>query len=331
MLEITRRRGLATVGTALIAAATGCAAAVRAEEAWPQRPVTIIIGFPPGTATDSVGRLLADRLSRSLGQRFIIENRSGQGGSIGAAAVARATPDGYTITIGASAPQAINPHIYPDLPYDPRKDFTPVEQLVQLPYMLVAGKHTAFRSVADIVDKARAQPGTVTYATTGNGTTSQLMMAMLAKEAGVRMTHVPYRGTAQSLTDIVAGRVDITFDTMIGTLPFARDGRVRAIAVGTKARVPIALEIPTTAEAGFPGTQGGAWLGVFGPAALPAPVVRRLHTEIEAVLADTAFQRAIAEMGAVMDAAGPEDFAKIVRDDYNRWGEIVRVTGTRLE
>jgi tripartite-type tricarboxylate transporter receptor subunit TctC len=330
MRHISRRRSLAAAGTALITAATWRAAPARAED-WPQRPVTIVIGFPPGTATDSVGRLLADRLSRSLGQRFVIDNRSGQGGSIGATMVARAAPDGYTITIGASAPQAINPHIYADLPYDPRKDFTPIEQLVQLPYMLVAGTHTGFRSMNDIVSKARAQPGSVTYATTGNGTTSQLLMAMLANEAGVQMTHVPYRGTAQSLTDIVAGRVDVTFDTMIGTLPFARDGKVLAIAVGTKTRVPIAPDVPTTTEAGFPGVQGGAWLGVLGPAGLPRPIVQRLHTEIEVILAESGFRQAIVDMGAVVDPAAPEQFARVVRDDYDRWGEIVRMTGTKLD
>jgi tripartite-type tricarboxylate transporter receptor subunit TctC len=330
MRHITRRRSLAAAGTALITAATWRAAPARADD-WPQRPVTIVIGFPPGTATDSVGRLLADRLSRSLGQRFVIDNRSGQGGSIGATMVARAAPDGYTITIGASAPQAINPHIYADLPYDPRKDFTPIEQLVQLPYMLVAGTHTGFRSMNDIVSKARAQPGSVTYATTGNGTTSQLLMAMLANEAGVQMTHVPYRGTAQSLTDIVAGRVDVTFDTMIGTLPFARDGKVLAIAVGTKTRVPIAPDVPTTTEAGFPGVQGGAWLGVLGPAGLPRPIVQRLHTEIEVILAESGFRQAIVDMGAVVDPAAPEQFARVVRDDYDRWGEIVRMTGTKLD
>ncbi|KAA2211607.1 Bug family tripartite tricarboxylate transporter substrate binding protein [Teichococcus oryzae] len=330
MQHMIRRRGLATAGTALIATLLSRAGPARAE-GWPQRPVTIIIGFPPGTATDSVGRLLADRLSQRLGQRFLIENRSGQGGSIGATAVARAAPDGYTLTIGASAPQAINPHIYPDLPYDPRKDFTPIQQLVQLPYLLVAGNHTGFSSLGDIVAKARAQPGAVSYATTGNGTTSQLLMAMLIKEAGLQMTHVPYRGTAQSLTDIVAGRVDVTFDTMIGTLPFAQDGRVRAIAVGTKQRVPNVPNVPTTAEGGLPGVQGGAWLGMLAPAGVPGPIVQRLSTEVAQILEDAAFRKAIMDMGAVVDPAGPEAFAKVVRDDYDRWGEIVRVTGTKLE
>lgn len=330
MQNMFRRLGLAMAGTALIATLMPPRGRLRAAD-WPARPVTIVIGFPPGTATDSVGRLLADRLSQRLGQRFIIENRSGQGGSIGATAVARAAPDGYTLTIGASAPQAINPHIYPDLPYDPRRDFTPIQQLVQLPYMLVAGTHTGFRGLGDIVARARAQPGAVSYATTGNGTTSQLLMAMLTREAGVQMTHVPYRGTAQSLTDIVAGRVDLTFDTLIGTLPFARDGRVHPIALGTKARVPQAPDVPTTAEAGYPGVQGGAWLGMLAPAGLPSPIVQRLHAEVAQILEDEGFRKAISEMGAVVDSAGPEAFARVVREDYDRWGQIVRVTGTKLE
>ena len=302
----------------------------RAEE-WPARPVTIVVGFPPGTATDTVARLLADRFSRALGQRFVVDNRSGQGGSIGAAHVARAAPDGYTITVGASAPQGINPHIYANLGYDPRVDFAPIGQIVQLPYLLVAGQHTGFRSMRELVERARAAPNTVTYATTGNGTTSQLLMAMLAHSAGVRMVHVPYRGTAQSLTDIVAGRVDVTFDTLIGTYPFARDGRVTPLALGTARRVDTVPDVPTTAEAGFPAVQGGAWLGLLGPAGLPAPVVSRLAAELSAVLAEDGFRRTIAEIGAVVDPAGPAEFAAILRRDYDRWGEIVRVTGTRAE
>ncbi|WP_159997608.1 tripartite tricarboxylate transporter substrate binding protein [Roseomonas sp. 18066] len=315
----------------LAAAAGGAAALPARADTWPSKPVSIVVGFPPGTATDSIARLLADRLSQGMGQRFVVDNRSGQGGSIGAVFVARAAADGYTITVGASAPQAINPHIYPNLGYDPRVDFTPIAQLVQLPYVLVAGKHTGFTSIADVVAKAKKSPGEVTFATTGNGTTSQLLMAMLGREAGISLTHVPYRGTAQSVTDIVAGRVDLTFDTQIGTLPFIRDNRVVPLAVGTKARQPTLPQVPTTAEAGFPETQGGAWLGLLAPARLPQPIVETLAQNVAKALADSDLMRTIADIGAVVDYAGPAEFGATLRADYDRWGEIVRVTGTKID
>ncbi|MBP0496285.1 Bug family tripartite tricarboxylate transporter substrate binding protein [Pararoseomonas indoligenes] len=319
------RRGLLAAPLALAAPRLA-----RADD-WPSKPVSIIVGFPPGTATDSVARLVADRFSRTLGQRFVVDNRVGQSGSIGAAYVARSTPDGYTITVGASAPQAINPHIYPNVGYDPRVDFTTIGQLVQLPYLLVAGQHTGFTNLRDVVEKARKDPDSVTYATTGNGSTSQLLMAMLAHSTGVRMTQVQYRGTAQSLTDIVAGRVDLTFDTLIGTMPFARDGKVRPIAVGTAERVGVMPDVPTTAQAGFPAVKGGAWLGLLGPAGLPPAIVARLDRELSGLLADPAFGKTITDLGAVVDPAGPEKFGQILRRDYESWGEIVRVTGTRAE
>lgn len=317
---------------ALAICALAIAPAARADEPYPNRPVTIVVGFPPGTATDTVARLLAESFGQTMGgARFIIENRTGQGGSIGAASVARATPDGYTITVGASAPQAINPHIYPNLRYDPRTDFAPIGKILDLPYVLVASKDSPYRSVRDLVEAAKATPDQVSYASTGNGTTSHLLMSMLAHASGAKFNHIPYRGTAQSLTDIIAGRIGVTFDTALGCLPFIKDGLVRPLALSTETRSSLLPDVPTTAEAGYPAVRGGAWLAVFGPAGMPQPIVARLNEALRTALKDQKIVATLRALGTEPDPSSPEEMGAILRRDYDRWGEIVRMTGARAE
>jgi tripartite-type tricarboxylate transporter receptor subunit TctC len=316
----------------LLLTAMGTASSSFAQDEYPNRPVTIVVGFPPGTATDSVARLLAEQFGQAIpGARFIVENRPGQGGSIGAAAVARAAPDGYTITVGASAPQAINPHIYPKLSYDPRKDFTPIGRIVDLPYVVVVNKGAPYRTLGDIIAAAKAQPGAISFASTGNGTTSHLLMATLAHSAGVRFNHVPFRGTAQSLTDIIAGRVTATVDTAAGSLPFIRDSQVRAVAVTTPARSPLLPDVPTSSEAGFPDLRGGAWLAMFAPAGIPTPIRDKLSAALAASLKDPKMQATLASIGMDLAPNTPEEMGELLRRDYDRWGEIVRLTGAKAD
>lgn len=323
-------RGLVALVLCALSIAGGAA---QAQDTYPNRPVTIVVGFPPGTATDTVARLLAENFNQSFGggARFIIENRTGQGGSIGAASVARAAPDGYTITVGASAPQAINPHIYPGLKYDPRTDFAPIGQILYLPYVLVVSKDSPYRSVRDIVEAAKPAPDQVSYASTGNGTTSHLLMSMLAHATGVKLNHIPYRGTAQSLTDIIAGRVGMTIDTALGCLPFIKDGMVRPLAITTETRSSLLPDVPTTAEAGYPQVKGGAWLAMFGPSGLPQPIVNRLNEAMRAALKDEKIVATLRALGTEPQPTSPEEMGAILRRDYDRWGEIVRLTGARAE
>lgn len=305
---------------------------VLAQSDYPNRPVTILVGFPPGTATDSVARLLAEQFGQIIpGARFIVENRPGQGGSIGANAAAHAQPDGYTITVGASAPQAINPHVYPKLGYDPRKDFTPIGRIVDLPYVLVVNKDTPYRTMSDIVAAAKAKPGTVSFASTGNGTTSHLLMAMLSQSTGATFNHVPFRGTAQSVTDIIAGRIDATIDTASGCLPFIKDFQVRAIALTTPRRSALLPDVPTSAEAGFPDVTGGAWLAMFAPAGLPKPILDKLSGTLSAALKNARVQKTIADIGMDLAPSTPEEMGELLRRDYDRWGELVRLTGAKVE
>jgi tripartite-type tricarboxylate transporter receptor subunit TctC len=301
-------------------------------ETYPARPVTIIVGFPPGTATDSVARLLADNFTRNMGgSRFIVDNRAGQGGSIGATAVARAEPDGYTIAIGASGPLAINPHVYSNLRYNSRSDFTAIGQIVQLPYVLVANKDAPYRTMRDLVEAAKAKPGIISYGSTGNGTTSHLLMAMLEHATKTSFNHIRYRGTAQSMTDILAGRLDVTFDTLAGSLPFISDGSVRPLAVSTLKRSSLLPEVPTTAEAGYSDVQGGAWLALVGPAKLPPDIVAKLGDALASAMKDEKMQSALRTLGTELDPSSADAMTEILRRDYDRWGEIVKLTGAKAE
>lgn len=316
----------------LTAAMLSFAGVAHAADNYPSRPVTIIVGFPPGTATDSVARLLADNFTRSFGNaRFIVDNRAGQGGSIGATAVARAEPDGYTIAIGASGPLAINPHIYSNLRYNSVTDFTPVGQIVQLPYVLVANKDAPYKSMKDLVAAAKDKPGIVSYGSTGNGTTSHLLMAMLEHASGTSFNHIRYRGTAQTMTDILAGRVDVTFDTLAGSLPFITQGSVHPLAVSTKKRSTLLPDVPTTAEAGFPDVQGGAWLALVGPAKMPPEIVAKLSTALATALKDEHLQDQLRKLGAEVDPSTAEEMTAILKRDVQRWGEIVKLTGAKIE
>jgi tripartite-type tricarboxylate transporter receptor subunit TctC len=319
--------------TALLTAAMlSLAGAAHAQDSYPSRPVTIIVGFPPGTATDSVARLLADNFTRTFGNsRFIVDNRSGQGGSIGATAVARAEPDGYTIAIGASGPLAINPHVYSNLRYNSVTDFTAVGQIVQLPYVLVANKDAPYKTMKELVEAARSKPGIISYGSTGNGTTSHLLMAMVESATKTSFNHIRYRGTAQSMTDILAGRLDVTFDTLAGSLPFISEGSVRPLAVSTKKRSSLLPDVPTTAEAGYPDVQGGAWLALVGPAKIPPEIVAKLSNALTTALKDEKMQAALRTLGTELDPSTPEEMTEILKRDVGRWGEIVKLTGAKAE
>ena len=243
-----RRAALA----ALLAGAAWASAPACAQDPYPSKPVTILVGFPPGTATDTVARMLGDRLAQRLGQRFIVENKPGAGGNIAAGLGARARPDGCTLMIGASARRSINPHVYPSLSYDARKDFAPIGLLTWLPYLFVVSPDNPARNLGEFLAAVKARPDQYTYATTGVGTTSHLVTSVLLAKAGARMIHVPYKGSSQAQTDIVGGRTYATFDTMVSSLALVKAGRLKALAVSTPERVPSLPDVPTVAEQDFP-------------------------------------------------------------------------------
>lgn len=309
-----------------LAATLSATGAAQAQEApYPAKPVTILVGFPPGTATDTVARMLGERLAQRMGQQFIVENKPGAGGSIAAGLGARAKPDGYTLMIGASAPQAINPHVYPNLNYDARKDFAPIGLITWLPYLFVVGPDNPARNLTEFLAAVKARPGQYTYATTGVGTTSHLVTSVLLSKAGAAMVHVPYKGSSQAQTDIVGGRTYATFDTMVSSLAMVKGGRLKALAVSTPERVPMLPDVPTVAEQGFPGFDMGAWLGLIAPAGIPPAIQERLARELNTVLADPAVRDKLADLGAqVRTTASPARFGAMMKSEYESWGNVVR-------
>jgi tripartite-type tricarboxylate transporter receptor subunit TctC len=317
--------GLVTLGSAQSAMAQNPASD------YPNKPVTIIVGFPPGTATDSVGRVLGERLAQRLGQSFIIENRAGQGGSIGAAAASKASPDGYTLLISATAPMATNPHLYKKLTYDPLTDFAPIGLLSWLPFALVVNSNSKIKTFQDFLAQAKAQPGAINYASIGNGTTSHLLMTMLMQSTGVKLNHIPYKGSAQAQTDLIGGQVEMTFDTMVSVMPHVKSGRLRALAVSTLGRSKYAPEIPSLNELGVTGFDAGAWLGLLAPAGTPKPIVDKLNLELNAILDEPETQKRLLAMGAEILKSTPDQFAVHMKSEYAKWGKLVRETGLKIE
>ena len=309
------------------------AAAAQAQSAadYPSKTISIVVGFPPGTATDTVARLLCERLTPRLGKPCVIDNKPGQGGSIGAAFAAQAAPDGHTLVLSATAPLAINPNLYAKLAYDPRKDFAPIGLVSWLPFVLVTNPRTGINNLQDMIARANANPDKLTYASIGNGSTSHLLMSMLLQQSGMKIVHVPYKGSAQSQTDLIAGQVDFTFDTMLTAMPHVRSGRLKALATSGKTRSPFAPEIPTVAEQGLASFDAGAWLGLLAPAGTPKAIVERLNRELNAALAEPETRKRLLDQGSEPMSSTPEEFTAHIASELTKWGQRVRDSGAKIE
>ncbi|OZI53373.1 Bug family tripartite tricarboxylate transporter substrate binding protein [Bordetella genomosp. 4] len=312
----------------LCASAFITAAPQAAAQDYPQRPVTIVIGFPPGTSTDAVARIIGEKLSADWGQPVIVENKPGVGGSLAVAQVKRAAPDGYTLVLSATAPMNINPYVYKELNYDPLTDFEYIGQTTWLPYMLVTNKRKGLDSFQKIVDYAQAHPGELTFASIGTGTTSHLLMAMLMKRTGTELTHVPYKGSSQAQTDVIGGNVDMTFDTVVSTLPHIKEGRLQAIAVSTHDRAQLAPNVPTIEEQGVKDFNLGAWLGFFAPKGTPAPIIEKIHTDLNRTLQDPNVRQKLVALGSeVVSSPSPDAFRQMVEQNYRSWGALAHLAG----
>jgi tripartite-type tricarboxylate transporter receptor subunit TctC len=311
----------------------GAAPAALAQTAgdYPSKTVTMIVGFPPGTATDSVGRILAERLTARLGKSFIIDNKPGQGGSIGAAAAAKAAPDGYTLLLSATAPLTVNSHLYAKLPYETSRDFAPIGLHSWLPYVLVVNANSRINTFQDLLARAKAEPGKLNYASIGNGTTSHLLVSMLMSRTGIKMNHIPYKGSGQAQADLIGGQVDLTFDTMVSVMPHVKSGKLKALAVSTLSRSKFAPEIPTLNELGVTGFDAGAWLGMLAPAGTPRPIVEKLNRELNAILDEPDAQRRLLALGAEILKSTPDEFAAHIKSEHEKWGKVVRESGAKIE
>jgi tripartite-type tricarboxylate transporter receptor subunit TctC len=320
---VSRRDLIALASTVPALAAPGLA---HAQAEWPARPITLVVPYPPGGTTDLSARPVAPRLGELLGQPIVIENRAGAGGSIGADLVARARPDGHTLLAFPTAVLTISPHIM-DLPYDPAAVFAPVAMTAVAFGVVAAHPSLPFRDVAGLVAYAKAHPGRLRFGSAGNGTITQLSGEMFAEAAGIRLEHVPYRGSAPSLTDLLANRVQLLFDPV--AIPAIRDGRLVAIATNAETRNPMLPEVPTLREAGLRQAEAVPWFGLAGPAGLPAPVLARLTEAMRTVLAAPEVATAMAPMGMVPTFEAGEVFAERIRRERAMYGAVVRRIGAK--
>jgi len=302
-----------------------------AASGYPDRPVHLIVPFPPGGGGDILARTVAPRIAQALGKPIVIENKPGAGGNIGAEYVARAAPDGYTLLYGTNGTHAINPTLYRNLRFDATKDFVPVSRLTMIATLLIVNPQFSPNTVEELIRFARANPGVVNFASAGNGTTSHLAGEMFKTIAGIDIVHVPYRGGALAVTDLISGQVQMMIDVMPNALPLAKDGRARGIAVGTSARYPGAPGYPTIAESGLPGFEASAWDGIFVPAGTPAAVVAKLNAAVREALDDPQIVETLRARGAQPAPTSPEDFARAIADSAQRWGRAVRSSGAKVD
>ena len=314
---------------AAAAAIVHCAGA--AAQAWPAKPPRVVVPFPPGGSTDIVARIVAQKLGERLGQSMVIENRGGAGGTLGAAQVAKATADGYTLLIASTSTHVVAPSVYTKLEYDPVKDFAPISLIAVSPYLLVVNPALPARSVKELVDLARKQPGKLNYASAGVGSTTHLAMEMLKVASNTYMLHIPYNGNGPAGTAVMGGQVEILFGSLPALLPHARSGRVRALAVGTLARAPSMPDVPTVAESGYPGFDASLWLAVMAPAGTPQPVIDRLHKEIGTVLQASDTRELLDKAGAEPLTSSPAELAVLIRDGIGKYAKIIKTAGVKPE
>lgn len=303
----------------------------RAAEGYPSRPVKVVVPFAAGGGADVVARLIFGRLSARLGQSFVIENRGGAGGIVGTDAVAKAPPDGYTLLLGQTGPNALNPSLFARIPYDPVADFAPVVQLTAYPYVIVVHPSVPAKTLAELVAMAKAEPGKVNFGTAGTGSSAQLAAELFMRTTGTKMTHVPYKGAGPALADTVAGVIALTFGDMASSTPLVTAGRLRALAVTGTRRTFLLPQVPTVIESGYPGFEALAWHGVYAPAKTPPEIVDKLNREIASVLAEPEVKDKLLKDGIEPIGASPAAYAAYTREEIRKWGAIVREAGIRLE
>ena len=310
------------------AAAFLAAAAFQAgAQAYPTKPIRLMVPFPPGGSTDIIARIVAQKLSAQLGQNVVVENRGGAGGTIGTAVVAKAAPDGYMLTVGTTSTHVVAPSVYAKLDYNPVKDFAPVGLMAVTPYLLVVNPAVPAKTVKELVELMRAQPGRLNYASAGVGSTTHLAMEMLKSASGTFALHIPYNGNGPAGAAVIAGQVEILFGSLPAVLPHAKSGRVRALAVGTLKRSPSLPEVPTVADAGYAGFDASLWLGIMAPAGTPAAVIERLNKELVAAVAAPDTRDLLDKNGAEVLTSTPAEMAAMVRDGVVKYAKIVKTAG----
>jgi tripartite-type tricarboxylate transporter receptor subunit TctC len=306
-------------------------AAGAAAQQYPSKPIRLMVPFPPGGSTDIVARIVAQKLGTQLGQQLVIENRGGAGGTLGTAVVAKAPPDGYNLVVGTTSTHVVAPSVYQKLEYDPVKDFAPISLMAVTPYLLVVNPNVAAKSVKELVELMKSQPGKLNYASAGVGSTTHLAMEMLKGVSQTYALHIPYNGNGPAGTAVIAGQVEILFGSLPAVLPHAKSGRVRALAVGTLKRSPSLPEVPTVAESGYPGFDASLWLAIMAPAGTPAPVIERLNKEIIAAVSAKDTAETLDKNGAEPLTSTPAELAAMIKEGVVKYAKVVKDAGVKPE
>ncbi|HKH66974.1 MAG TPA: tripartite tricarboxylate transporter substrate binding protein [Reyranella sp.] len=314
-----------------LALALPCAGGAALAADYPAKPIKIVVPYAPGGGADAVARIVARKVSESTGYNIVVENKGGAGAILGTDQVAKAEPDGYTLLLGQSGPISINPAVYKSLPYDPVKDFAPISMTTAYPYILVVNAALPAKTLEDLVALAKSKPDSMNYGSTGVGAANHLVAELFSSKTGVRMTHVPYRGTALAVGDLLAGQLTVVFADPISALPHIKSGKLRALAVTSLERSPVAPEVPTVAESGYPGFEALAWHGILAPAKTPPAVIKKLNEEIVKAVKEPATRELLANQA--MQAVGntPEEFAAFIQKDIATWKAVAAAAKVAVE
>jgi tripartite-type tricarboxylate transporter receptor subunit TctC len=300
-------------------------------QVYPAKPIRMIVPFPPGGGTDIAARTITNKLSDSVKWTFVVENKPGAGGNLGVEQAVKSQADGYTLVIGQTSNLAINPTLYAKLPYDPLRDLSPVALIVSAPVVFVVAANSPYASLGDLLASAKKDPGGVTFASPGNGTVSHLAGELLQRAAGVKLTHVPYKGAAQALTDTLGGQVQSFMSSVPSALSQIKGGRLRAIAVTSAKRARELPEVPTIAESGYKGFEASTWYGLLAPAGTPAAIIERLNVEVNRALKTAEVRDRLASEGGEALGGSPEQFASFLKAEHAKWGRVVKESGARAE
>ncbi len=321
MTHFTRTTRRVAMGAIALAAATLSLGA--AAQAYPTKPITIVVPFSAGGTTDILARLVGQYLTTELGQPVVVDNKAGAGGNIGGALAAKAPADGYTLFMGTVGTHAINAALYKKMPFDHVKDFAPLSRVANVPNLLVAHPSQPFKTVPEMIAYAKANPGKINFGSPGNGASPHLSGELFKSMAKVELTHIPYKGSAPAVSDLLGNQIAIMFDNMPSVIPHVRSGKLRAIAISTAKRSPELPDVPTIAEAGVPGYEAVSWFGLFAPAATPKPVLDKLSTALSKVLANPEVQKKISAQGGETVNETPAQFAAFIRSETTKWGKVL--------
>ena len=300
------------------------AAAPALADTYPSKPIRLIVPFPASGATDLLARAIAQKVGQNMGQQLVVDNRPGAGGAIGSDMAAKAAPDGYTILIATTSTHSIGPFINTRLPYNTETDFTPIGQVATATNVLVVPNQLPVKNVKELIDYAKKHPGELNYASSGNGTVVHLTAEAFKAQAGVFITHIPYRGTALAVPDLISNKVQVLFDSIVSGMPHVKDGKLKALAVTSLKRSPLAPDLPTASESGLPGFESDTWFGIYGPKGLPPEIVSRLNAEFKKAIQSQDVRDRLAKLGAEPVGGTPAQFAAMVRKDSARWGKLIK-------